>query len=217
MCGRYTLSRVEEIQSRFGIDDGGINLRASYNVAPDQVLPVVVRDTRNRLKLMKWGLIPFWSRESKSVAINARIEGILSKPSFRKPIHSHRCLVPATGYYEWKGAAGEKTPYYIRRKDERLFAFAGISDAWEDPDGNITRTFAIITTAPNDLLAEVHNRMPFILEAEEEDVWLGAKPESVEGLLTSLKPVPGDQLEMYPVSKMVNWVKNDSPDLVQRV
>ena len=217
MCGRYTLSRIEEIRRRFGIDDGGVDLTARYNVAPEQVVPVVIREDRNRLELMKWGLIPSWSKERKSVAINARLEGILSKPSFRKPIRSYRCLVPATGFYEWKSAPDGKIPYYIRRRDEGLFAFAGIYDACEGPEGKINRTFAIVTTAPNELLAKVHNRMPFILEPEEEDLWLSAKPENIEGLLARLKPLSGEKLEMYRVSKMVNWVRNDSPDLVQRV
>lgn len=217
MCGRYTLSRIDEIRRRFGIEDGNDDLAERYNVAPQQVVPVVVRDDINRLELMKWGLMPSWSKESKSVAINARIEGILSKPSFREPIRTYRCLIPATGYYEWKNVSGEKHPYYIRRRDGEVFAFAGIYDAWKAPEGTIHRAFAIVTIAPHELLAEVHNRMPFILEPEEEDLWLSTKPENIDGLLAGLKPLPGEKLEMHPVSKMVNSVKNDSPDLVQRV
>jgi len=111
MCGRYTLSRTEEISRRFGIDDDDVVLTARYNIAPEQIVPVVIRDDHNWLALMKWGLIPSWSKDAKSLAINARMEGILSKPSFRKPIRSHRCLVPATGFYEWKSTAGGKIPY----------------------------------------------------------------------------------------------------------
>ena len=144
-------------------------------------------------------------------------QGILTKPSFRKPIRYHRCLIPATGFYEWKKEQSGKTPYYIRRKDGELFAFAGIFDLWRDQPGKETKTFAIITTAPNELLAQVHNRMPLILRPEQESLWLTTEPGKIDSLLLSLQPLPAEELEMYPVSRAVNWAGNDSPQLVEKI
>ena len=217
MCGRYTLSNAERMRVRFQIEMEDFDLTPRYNISPEQVMPVVVRDDRNRLEMMQWGLIPAWSKEPKSMAINARIEGILTKPSFRKPIRYHRCLIPATGFYEWKKEQSGKTPYYIRRKDGELFAFAGIFDLWRDQSGEETKTFAIITTAPNELLAQVHNRMPLILRPEQESLWLTTEPGKIDSLLLSLQPLPAKELEMYPVSRAVNWAGNDSPQLVEKI
>ena len=217
MCGRYTLAKTDGLIERFQIEAEIFDLTPRYNIAPEQLLPVVVRDGRNRLQLMKWGLIPSWSKEPKSMAINARIEGILTKPSFRRPIRYHRCLIPATGFYEWKKGNTGKTPYYIRRKDGELFAFAGIYDIWNGTQEHEIKTFAIITTAPDKFLAQVHNRMPVILQPEQETVWLTTEPDKIDSLLQSLRPLPPDQLEMYSVSRNVNWARNDSPELVQRV
>ena len=216
MCGRYTLTDVEELIARFQAEPGSLELAPRYNVAPEQVQPVVVRDETNRLELMRWGLTPFWSKDQRSRMINAKVEGILTKASFRRPIRYHRCLVPATGFYEWKKEPSGKVPYYIRRKDGNLFAFAGIYDKWKDPPDNEFKTFAILTTAPNELLAQVHNRMPVILQPQQEIEWLTTEPSKVDELLKSLQPMPADQLELYPVSRMVNWVKNDSPRLIQK-
>ena len=217
MCGRYTLAKTDGLIERFQIEAEIFDLTPRYNIAPEQLLPVVVRDGRNRLQLMKWGLIPSWSKEPKSMAINARIEGILTKPSFRRPIRYHRCLIPATGFYEWKKGNTGKTPYYIRRKDGELFAFAGIYDIWNGTQEHEIKTFAIITTAPDKFLAQVHNRMPVILQPEQETVWLTTEPDKIDSLLQSLRALPPDQLEMYSVSRNVNWARNDSPELVQRV
>ena len=217
MCGRYRLSNAERNRERFQIESGELDLAPRYNIAPQQVLPVVVRDGGNHLELMQWGLIPFWSKEQKSIAINARVEGILNKPAFRKPIRYHRCLIPATGFYAWKKVATGKTPYHIHRKDGDLFAFAGIFDLWRDQPGNETKTFAIITTAPNEFLAQVHDRLPLILQPEQESLWLTTEPGKIDSLLQSLQPLPAEELEMYPVSRAVNWAGNDSPQLVEKV
>lgn len=215
MCGRYTLSRTEEILQRFQIEPNGVQLEPRYNIAPDAIMPVVVRGERNRIEMMKWGLVPSWSKDGKSLAINARIETLLSKPSFRRPIRQHRCLIPATGFYEWKKETSEKTPYHIRRKDGGLFAFAGIYDRWKNPQDGETASYAILTTAPNPLMAAVHNRMPVILDREQELPWLSAAPEETETLLASLAPLSENQIELYPVSRRVNWAGNDGPELIR--
>ena len=215
MCGRYTLFRTEEILQRFQIEERADDLHAHYNIAPDAVMPVVVRSEHNRIEMMKWGLVPSWSKDGTSLAINARLESILTKPSFQRPIRYQRCLIPATGFYEWKKESTGKTPFYIRRKDRGLFAFAGIYDRWQDPQNGDTSTYVILTTAPNELMASVHNRMPVILEREQETPWLKSAPEETESLLASLAPLSEDQMELYPVSRRVNWAGNDGPELIQ--
>jgi putative SOS response-associated peptidase YedK len=217
MCGRYTLSKTDEIFARFQVPPDSLELAPRYNIAPDAILPVVVRTEGNELKLMRWGLTPSWSKDGKSLAINARMEGILAKPSFRKPVRDHRCLIPATGFYEWQAGAGGKTPYYIRRKDEALFAFAGIYDRWKDPQNGDIHTFAIMTAAAGSPLSEIHNRMPVILDPRQESLWLSTEPDRTESLLESLEPLPSDQLEFYAVSPRVNSARTDSPELIQRV
>ena len=205
------------MRARFQIEADDLDLAARYNIAPQEVMPVVVRNDRNRLEFMQWGLVPAWCKERKSVAINARIEGILNKPAFQNRIRYRRCLVPATGFYEWKKEATSKMPYYIGRRDGDLLAFAGVFDIWRDTKGEATKTFAIITTTPNELLASVHNRMPLILRPEQENLWLTTEPAKVDSLLLSLQPLPTEELEMYPVSRAVNWTGNDSPELVERI
>jgi putative SOS response-associated peptidase YedK len=162
-------------------------------------------------------LVPFWSKEPKSLAINARIESILTKPSFRKPIRSQRCLIPATGFYEWRKEGAGKTPFYIHRKDGELFAFAGIFDEWHVGGTDALKTFAIITTSPNDFMAQVHNRMPLILRPEDEDPWLATEPAKADGLLQSIQPLPPDKMELYQVSSRVNNVRNQGAELVERI
>jgi putative SOS response-associated peptidase YedK len=222
MCGRYTLSRTQEIRERFfgedtdGFDEGfneNIDLTPRYNICPQQTITVVTQGEHRRLEMMTWGLIPSWAKEPKSVAINARIEGILSKPSFEKPIRSSRCLVPATGFYEWKRAGGVKTPYYVRRKDGGLFAFAGLYDIWK---GGERKTFAIVTTSAGDFMAQIHHRTPVILAREQESFWLQTQPGQTEKLLNSLRTLSPDEMEFYPVSEKVNSTGSDGPELVER-
>ncbi|MBI2815568.1 MAG: SOS response-associated peptidase [Acidobacteria bacterium] len=217
MCGRYTLSRTQEIFERFQIAPEDTNLPARYNIWPEETLPVVVRRKRNKLEFMRWGLVPPWAEEPRSLAINARIEEILSKPSFHKAVCQQRCLVPASGFFEWEKKSGGKTPYHFRRKDGGLFAFAGIYDTWKSPNGAEKKTFAILTTAPNQLVCEIHNRMPLILTPEQESVWLATEPAETESLLLNVRPLPEQEMECYPVSREVNRAENDSPELIKRV
>lgn len=219
MCGRYTLTNTAGITARFKAKQPELPLKARYNVAPSQVMPVVVRNSPNRLELMKWGLIPFWSKEPKAgySTINARAEGIADKPAYRKPIRSQRCLVPADGFYEWQKNGTSKQPFFIHLKDEELFAFAGLYDIYKDKDGNELKTFTIITTEPNELMASIHNRMPVILRPEDEDLWLDPAVTDPQQVLDLLKPYSVKEMEAYPVSKQVNSPENDLPELVKAV
>ncbi len=216
MCGRYTLGNTGNLFDRFLIEGDDSSLQVRYNVAPSQVMPVVTLEENRQLEFMKWGLVPSWSKDPKKALINARIEGIQTKPSFRKPIRERRCLIPATGFYEWKKELGGKTPYHIRRKDSQLFAFAGLYDIWKDLDGKEIKAFAIVTTAANDLLVEVHNRMPVILSPEQDGLWLETQAGEIGQVLDTLQPVPSEELEMYPVSRKVNSPRYDLPELTQR-
>ena len=219
MCGRYTLGDSHNLYRRFHVPEDELALSDRFNVAPSQHMPVIVRDDANRLALMQWGLIPFWSKDPKPSAglINARIEGILTKPSFRTPIRKRRCLVPSDGFCEWRKAQSGKIPYYIRRKDKQLFAFAGIYDVWHDPGSELIEGYAILTTQPNALLEPIHDRMPVILDESREAAWLDVHGTDIASLLEELAtPFPADSLEAFAVSPRVNSPAADSPELLRR-
>jgi putative SOS response-associated peptidase YedK len=168
--------------------------------------------------MMQWGLIPSWAKDPKIGAklINARAETLHERPAFRTPLKSRRCLVPATGFYEWKKTAIARIPYYIHRRDNALFAFAGLYDAWRAPGTTENLlTFTIITTEPNALVATIHNRMPAIVKQKHEALWLQHKPLALEEIREILNPYPPDQLEAYRVSNAVNNPKLDSEEFTR--
>lgn len=217
MCGRYTLIEVNGLQRRFALEEALPDTPARYNIAPTQTLPVVVRHSPNHLEWMRWGLVPFWAKEPGigSRMINARAETVAEKPAFRRAFRSRRCLVPASGFYEWKRAAHGKTPYYIHLPDAPLFAFAGLYETWRDPQGAEMQTYTIITTAANDLMAPLHDRMPVILHAEDEDRWLDPDATEPEQLLPLLRPYPANAMVAYPVAPAVNSPRNDTATLLE--
>jgi putative SOS response-associated peptidase YedK len=163
------------------------------------------------------GVNPYWAKNAKFqfTTINARLEGIESKPAFRKPFKSRRCLVPATGFFEWDKSAKPSQPYYFRLKHEELFAFAGLYDIWKDPKtGTEIQSYTIITTEANGVVGKIHHRMPVILQKEYEDEWLNPDIVEPERLLPLLKQYPDKDMEAYPVSTEVNRPKNDTSDLI---
>jgi putative SOS response-associated peptidase YedK len=224
MCGRYALgATVEEIAARFGVPatQATLRLEPRYNVAPGQANAVVTRNGGAHLELMQWGLVPSWSKEPRTryTTINARVETLESKPAYRKPLRSQRCLVPATGFYEWQvqaGAGGReaKQPYHMQVQDGGLFAFAGLYDVWQGPDGEVLRSYTILTTAANPLLQAIHERMPVILPAEAEAVWLDPAISDPARLLPLLQPYPAERMRAYPVSGAVNSVAHDGAALI---
>ena len=217
MCGRYTLVEVDGLQRRFALEETLPEATARYNIAPTQTMPVIVRHSPNHAEWMRWGLVPFWAKEPGigSRMINARAETVAEKPAFRRAFRARRCLVPASGFYEWQRGARGKTPYYIHLPDMPLFAFAGLHETWRGPDGAELRTYTIITTAANDLMAPLHDRMPAILAPDDEETWLDPDATEPEQLLPLLRPYPAKEMAAYPVAPAVNSPRNDTATLLE--
>jgi putative SOS response-associated peptidase YedK len=219
MCGRFTLTvDPGQLQEAFPWVEIPEDLIRRYNIAPSQPAAVVPNDGKNRVDLHTWGLIPFWAKDPKigNRMINARAETIAEKPSFKGSFKYKRCLVLADGFYEWQKIPGtkSKTPMYLRMKNKQPFAFAGLWDIWNSSDGSEIRSFTIITTEPNKLVAEIHNRMPVILPHSAYKDWL-QEGENDQSILESyLQPYPAAEMEAYPVSKYVNSPQNDSPECI---
>jgi putative SOS response-associated peptidase YedK len=218
MCGRYTLvTPVERLAEEFGFDTSSMDLPPNYNVAPSQgVAAVLQKGGERRLELLRWGLIPSWADDPQigSRMINARAETAPEKPSFRRAFRERRCLIPADGFYEWKRTNGAKQPYYIRMKEGRPFAFAGLWEGWRDDGSPEIRSCTILTTRPNALAGEIHDRMPVILPAGSYDAWLDPEAEKEE-LVALLAAYPEDEMEAYPVSRLVNSPSNNDPRCVE--
>ena len=222
MCGRFGFSETGLFPDRFEIDDDdfeALSLEPRYNAAPGQDLPVVYRQAgRTSAALMRWGLVPSWAPDAKAgyKTINARVETAAVRPAFRDSLRARRCLIPAGWFYEWKQVDDEKIPHVIRRNDQALFAMAGLYDIWRDPQGQALWSFTILTSGPNRVLREIHDRMPLMLPRELEKEWLTSEKLPWERL-TRVPMYPNEDLETYPVSRLVNAVRNDSPDLIRPV
>ncbi|WP_169091543.1 SOS response-associated peptidase [Paenibacillus sp. PL91] len=216
MCGRYTISsELDEIINTFSVDISNFEYSKRYNVAPTQLVPGIInRDGKRVLEGFRWGLIPFWSKDPKIAykMINARAEGIEKKPAFRSLIKRNRILIPSDGFYEWRQQEDGKQPYRFQLKSKGVYAFAGLYDTWEDPKGEVIQSCTIITTDPNELVSDVHNRMPVILT--DTDAWLDRETEEV---LRFLKTYPTDHMIKYIVSKDVGNVKNSNASLIDEV
>lgn len=218
MCGRFLLtSPVDALRRLFGVTDSP-NFPARYNIAPTQDSAVVRLNAEGgrELVLMRFGLVPSWAKDLAIGAslINARSDGVATKPSFRAAFRQRRCLVPADGFYEWKpGAAAKapKQPYLIRRADRAPFAFAGLWERWQN-EGQTIQSFCIVTTDANKSLAPIHHRMPVILDPKDYGQWLDPKYDQPQALLL---PAPDNLLRAIPVSTRVNAVRNDDPECIE--
>jgi putative SOS response-associated peptidase YedK len=221
MCGRYLLTAApEEIAALFGYLDGEW-FPPRHNIAPSQPIAVVrhVRDVR-RFALVRWGLVPAWVEDPGrfSLLINARAEGLATKPAFKGAFQYRRCLVPATGFYEWRRGSGrERQPFLVRRRDRRPFAFAGLWEAWMGRDGGELDSACIVTTGANRLLQPIHERMPVIVDPGDYDRWLDAGRHRPGAIGDLLRPAPDDLLEAMPVSTRVNKADNDDPGLMEPI
>lgn len=217
MCGRYTItSPAQVIAETFGVPNPEIELAPRYNVCPGEDVPVVRlgRDGERRLDLVRWGLVPWFVAEPGPAArmINARAETAATSPAFREALRRRRCLVPADGFYEWQAVGrGPKQPHYVRRADGRPIAFAGLWERWRGKDGRRLDSCTILTTAPNELLAPIHDRMPVVLDPAAWATWLDRDVGDVERLRELLAPPPSTELVAYPVTTWVNDPKHDDP------
>lgn len=218
MCGRYTLKTPVDVLARqFGLTGPLPEIPASYNIAPTRgVAAVLFEGGGRKLEMLRWGLIPSWAKDPEigNRMINARAETAPEKPSYGKAFKERRCLIPADGFYEWQKTNGGKQPHYIRMKDGRPFAFAGLWETWSG-DGEEIKSCTILTTEPNELVAEIHNRMPVILSPEDHDFWLDPEVDEAEPLRSLLAPYPAEEMEAYPVSRHVNRPANDDERCVE--
>ena len=234
MCGRYALTTPPEILAKlFGVSKAPA-MKPRYNIAPTQDVPIIrVNSSGERVcEIVKWGLVPSWAKDPSigSKMINARADSAAQKPAFRSAMRKRRCLVPADGFFEWKklvsdsasmkksGRQPAKQPLYIHRADGRPMAFAGLYEQWSGNDEvNRLRTCVILTTAPNDLMKTIHDRMPVILDESEYEGWLDRDNEDAEALAPLLDAAPDGELEAIAVSRMVNSPANDDPRCIEPI
>ncbi len=220
MCGRFSLgASATTLVAQFALFEAP-SWTPRYNIAPTQEVLVVVRDPTNaqrQARLYRWGLIPSWAKDPAigNQLINAKAETAATKPAFRSAFRKRRCLILADGFFEWKKENRHKQPYYIRLEDGRPFAFAGLWEHWEGPEGKAIDSCTILTATPNDLLRPLHHRMAVIMGPEDYDLWLDPAIQEAERLQPLLRSYPAEAMTAYPVSTRVNNPANDSPDLVE--
>lgn len=208
MCGRFYLDKNKaNIAKHFNVDES-IESKTSFNIAPSQNCTVIrLKDNKKEVARLSWGLVPSWAKSDVKVKpINAKAETIREKPYFRSAYKNHRCIIPASGFYEWKGNKGHKQPYCIYPLNDPCFGFAGL---WEKHDD--LETFTIITTEANTLMSEIHNRMPVILNSKDYNNWLE------EGDYELLKPCPSEEMGLHMISSAVNKPSNNSAELIKRI
>jgi len=218
MCGRYRLSRRKQIiAEHFDVLPDYDDWTPRYNVAPTQPVPIIrqhPKEPRRNLSLVRWGLIPSWAKDSSGSVgmINAQSELAATKPAFRDALKYRRCLIPADGFYEWVRAGKTKQPYCFEVNDGELFAFAGLWERWKDPSGNWIKSCSILTTTPNAVTAQVHDRMPVILHPDTYDLWLDPGFSDVAAVSEMLKPYDARVMRSFPVSSRVNHTANDDAE-----
>lgn len=214
MCGRFALGLVYGFSTRFGVPEVP-EMKPRFNIAPFQQVPVIVGGDLKSVRMMRWGLVPHWAKgeEFGLKLINVRSESAMEKPMFKPLLNRQRCLVPATGFYEWQKQGPRKRPYHIRVMDQEYFAMAGIFDTWSK-EGKDLVTFSILTTKANEAISPIHDRMPVILRPERENEWASKEVLSSDVLSEILQPLPATSMDVYPVSDMVNDSRADHPDMV---
>lgn len=218
MCGRFALTaKTGEIENL--LPDSklyGVPVKR-YNIAPTQKIAAILNTNVHEITYLRWGLIPFWAKDSNigNSLINARAETLSEKASFKHSLKKRRCLILASGFYEWKTIPGDKkkVPYFIKLKSDSTLTFAGLWDSWRDSSGEDINSCTIITTQPNSMMSEIHNRMPVIISPRDRMLWL-SNSFSGEKMLSLLKPFPSEEMEAYPVSNKVNIPGFDDESLI---
>ncbi len=219
MCGRFALTvdpaDLREAFSEYTFPD---QYTPRYNIAPTQPILAIPNDGSLKADFFVWGLIPSWAKDPSigSRLINARAETLAEKPAFRSAYRYHRCLILADGFFEWQAQAGSKTklPHFIRLKSGKPFALAGLWEHWQSPDGSEIKSATIITTAPNELMASLHDRMPVILPSDAYAQWLDVSPKQPAELQKLLASYPAAEMSAYPISTLVNKPENDRPEVL---
>ncbi|MFB2769384.1 SOS response-associated peptidase [Pelatocladus sp. BLCC-F211] len=219
MCGRFTLSVFPEVLTQFFEVEKVPDIKPQYNIAPTQMVLAVLYNSENHkreIQQLRWGLIPSWAKDQSMGAklINARAETVAEKPAFRRAFKHQRCLVVADGFYEWRKQDGKKQPYYFHLLNGKPFAFAGLWEEWQSPEQEQIKSCTILTTQANELLQQVHDRMPVILQPENYDLWLDPQVHDGELLQPLLHPYPSETMTSYPVTTLVNSPKNNSPECI---
>ena len=221
MCGRFALIVDAAVLADVFDVDPPRQLQPRFNIAPTQTIPIVRagKDDAREYSMVRWGLVPSWAKDDRIGArmINARGETVAEKPSFRSAVKSRRCLIPADGFYEWVRTESGKQPHFIHFADRRPFAFAGLWERWHKGEGGPLDTCTIITTTPNELIADLHDRMPVILPPDRFEEWLEPAPLTPERLQEVLAPHPPEGMEAYPVSTYVNKPVNEGPECIVRL
>ncbi len=222
MCGRYVLHvYLSEITDQFEVYEVEWVWEPNYNIAPGNNVPGVIKNGENRLKALRWGLIPHWAKE-ESIGyrmINARAETLAEKPAFRRAFQKQRCIIPANGFYEWRHEENKKkkTPFYISLRSGKLMGFAGLYETWKSEDDKIITSCTIITTRPNEIVQPLHNRMPVILGPDKREMWLDKTIQDPMELMPLLKPYDAKEMVSHEVSDKVNSTKYNRPDCIKPV
>lgn len=218
MCGRYTSTKPAEVYAElFKARAGDLLVGPRYNIAPTyDVLACRAMPAGKELALLHWGLIPAWAEDNKIGyrTINARAETVAVKPAYRSAFQHRRCLIAADGFYEWRPGKPRKQPYYIRMKEGKPFAFAGLWERWEPEGAEAVDSCTIIVTTANDLVSQIHDRMPVLLAPQDYELWLDPEVHDPEKVISLLKPYPENEMEAYPVSFSVNSPKNEGEGLI---
>ncbi|MBT8136074.1 MAG: SOS response-associated peptidase [Gammaproteobacteria bacterium] len=220
MCGRFAFYAPAEAVTRiFGVEDPP-DIEPRFNIAPTQFVPIIRADSdgERSVSMLRWGLVPFWAKD-KAIGnrmINARAETLSEKPAYKSPFRKRRCIVPANGFYEWKKQGSVKQPYFISHGGDKPFGMAGLWARWRDGenDDETLETFTIVTTAPNEAVAPLHNRMPAIIDTSHFTQWLDPENHDTAALQELLLPPPAEPVTVWPVSRRVNDPKNDEAELV---
>ena len=220
MCGRFTLSRQDrrELARLLGVDEGDLrDYRPRYNIAPtDQHFIVTSRFERRTARPASWGLVNSWATDNSraSQCINAKAETLEERRAFREAFQQRRCVIPADGFYEWRGPKTQREPVWIHPAEGGVLLFAGLYESWQPKPGEWQRTFTIITTNANDLIKPIHDRMPVILDERAAEDWMNRTEARPEHLRSLLAPASEEKLVITPASPLVNSVKNDGPELL---
>ena len=219
MCGRFVLTaNPEMVQQAFNLTTPPAQMQPRYNIAPTQPIMVITNENPTEVTYHRWGLIPSWAKDMSMASnmINARSESAAEKPAYRAAFRRRRCIIPTDGFYEWQEhGENKKTPMFIHRPNNALYGMAGLWEIWHDPDGGELRTCAILTTDANSFMQQFHHRMPVIIHPEDYALWLSPDEKPLPVLQGLMKAYDVDGLQAYPVSKAVNKVSNDSPQLME--